>query len=78
MFKQQYPELALSVDEIAERICTLKIFAPGSYSRFTELTLIDEETGVLSTKDIIRQLILSQETFARTVCTVFPVTEQAK
>ncbi|MEK9662650.1 MAG: ferritin-like domain-containing protein, partial [Alphaproteobacteria bacterium] len=30
MFEQQYNELALAVDEIAERIRALGVFAPGS------------------------------------------------
>ena len=45
MFETQYTELALAVDEIAERIRSLGAFAPGSYSAFTKLTAVKEETG---------------------------------
>ena len=34
MFETQYTELALAVDEIAERIRALGVKAPGSYSEF--------------------------------------------
>lgn len=43
MFEEQYTELALAVDEIAERIRALGVFAPGSYSQFADLTSIEEE-----------------------------------
>ncbi len=77
MFEQQYQELALAVDEIAERIRTLGIFAPGSYSTFKELTQIDEETGVPSAEDMIRQLVLGQEAVVRTAREIFPAIETA-
>ena len=34
MFEQQYTELALAVDEVAERIRALGALAPGSYRHF--------------------------------------------
>lgn len=77
MFEGQYQELALAVDEIAERIRTLGIFAPGSYSRFQELTRIDEETRVPSAQEMIQQLVLGQETVVRTAREIFPVIEAA-
>lgn len=77
MFEEQYQELALAVDEIAERIRALGIFAPGSYSRFRELTQIDEETRVPSAQEMIRQLVLGQEAVVRTAREVLPVIEAA-
>ena len=78
MFEQQYQELALAVDEIAERIRALGIFAPGSYDRFKELTRIDEETRVPSAQEMIQQLVLGQETVVRTAREIFPVIEAAQ
>ena len=77
MFEQQYQELALAVDEIAERIRALGIFAPGSYSTFKELTQIDEETGVPSAQHMIHQLVLGQEAVVRTAREIFPMIEEA-
>ena len=77
MFEAQYQELALAVDEIAERIRALGIFAPGSYDRFKELTRIDEETRVPSAQEMIQQLVLGQETVVRTAREIFPVIEAA-
>ncbi|MFB3102817.1 MAG: Dps family protein, partial [Alphaproteobacteria bacterium] len=38
LFETEYQELALAVDEIAERIRTLGHAAPGSYREFARLT----------------------------------------
>ena len=77
MFEGQYAELAIAVDEIAERIRALGIKAPGSYSAYTSLTSIDEGTGEESAEDMIRQLVIGQETVARTAREAFPAAEKA-
>ncbi len=70
MFEQHYTELALAVDEIAERIRALGVKAPGSYSAFAKLTSIDEASGEESAEEMIRQLVLGQEAVVRTARTV--------
>src|SRR6201991_3453005 len=45
MFEQQYNELALAVDQIAERIRALGFPAPGTYAEFTKLSSIKESAG---------------------------------
>jgi starvation-inducible DNA-binding protein len=77
MFEEQYTELAAAVDEIAERIRALGIKAPGSYSSFAGLTAIDEGTGDESAEEMIRQLVIGQETVARTAREAFPAAEAA-
>ncbi len=77
MFEGQYTELATAVDEIAERIRALGVAAPGSYRAFAELTSIEEETGTPSAEDMIRQLIIGQETVVRTAREVIPLASQA-
>ncbi|MCA9323256.1 MAG: DNA starvation/stationary phase protection protein [Planctomycetes bacterium] len=56
MFETQYTELALAVDEIAERIRALNSPAPGSYTQFVELATIKEDTGAPAAMDMIRNL----------------------
>ena len=77
MFEQQYTELATAVDEIAERIRALGIKAPGSYSAFAGLTEIQEGKGEESAEEMIRQLVIGQETVARTAREAFPAAEDA-
>jgi starvation-inducible DNA-binding protein len=77
MFEQQYNELALAVDLIAERIRALGVPAPGSYREFGKLTSIAESEGVTSARDMIRQLVDGQEAVVRTARSVFPVAEKS-
>ena len=77
MFEQQYTELATAVDEIAERIRALGHPAPGSYQAFASLTKIEEEASVPSAEEMIRQLVIGQETVVRTAREIFPLAEKA-
>ncbi len=71
MFETQYTELAAAVDEIAERIRALGVFAPGSYAQFSKLTAIEEETEVPRAKEMIQKLVIGNETVVRTAREVF-------
>jgi len=77
MFEAQYTELATAVDEIAERIRALGHRAPGSYAEFAELTSISEEAKTPSAEQMIEQLVVGQETVARTAREVFPIADAA-
>ncbi len=77
MFEQHYNELALAVDEIAERIRALGAKAPGTYREFTALSSIDEDTDEPDATDMIRRLVRGHESVARTARSVFPVVERA-
>lgn len=77
MFETQYNELALAVDEIAERIRALGFPAPGSYAAFSELSSISEADGVPDANEMIKQLAEGQETVARTAREVFASAEGA-
>ena len=77
MFEAQYTELAVAVDEIAERIRALGVKAPGSYSEFAKLTTIDEASGQEDANDMIRALVKGQEAVARTARRAFPSADAA-
>lgn len=77
MFEQQYTELATAVDLIAERIRALGHPAPGSYRAYSKLTSIKEEEGVPDANEMIRQLVIGQETVVRTARELFPTVEKA-
>jgi starvation-inducible DNA-binding protein len=77
MFEEHYTELAPAVDEIAERIRALGVKAPGSYSAFSKLTNIDEASGDESAEEMIRQLVIGQETVARTAREAIKAAEAA-
>jgi starvation-inducible DNA-binding protein len=77
MFEEQYTELAAAVDEIAERIRALGIVAPGSYEQFAALTAVEESAGGESAEEMIRQLVIGQETVTRTARAAFPAADKA-
>ena len=77
MFETQYNELALAVDQIAERIRALGHPAPGSYRAFSRLSSIQEEENVPTAEEMIRQLVIGQETVVRTAREVFPTVDRA-
>jgi starvation-inducible DNA-binding protein len=66
MFETQYNELWLAADEVAVRIRTLDVFAPGSYSQFAKLSSIKDEPGVPEWKERVGQLVEGHEIVAAT------------
>jgi starvation-inducible DNA-binding protein len=77
MFEAQYNALWLAADEVAERIRTLDVFAPGSYSQFGKLTTIKEESGVPDWKDMVGQLVTGHEIAATTARAVIKAADVA-
>lgn len=76
MFEEEYTELAMAVDTIAERIRSLGYFAPGSYSEFAELSSIEETREVPSAEDMVRILTEGNEAVVRTARVVLPAAER--
>ena len=66
MFEEQYNELWLAGDAIAERIRAIGCTAPGSYREFAKLTYLREPEDVLSATEMIAELLRDHETCART------------
>lgn len=77
MFEEQYNELALAVDAIAERIRQLGVVAPGTYKSYAKLTSIEEEDGVPAAEDMVRNLVTAHETVVRTARSIFPTADAA-
>jgi starvation-inducible DNA-binding protein len=77
MFETQYNELALAVDQIAERIRALGFPAPGSYADYARLSSIKDEKGVPGATKMIAALVDGQEAVVRTARSIFPLVEKA-
>ncbi|EKF73850.1 DNA-binding stress protein [Alcanivorax hongdengensis A-11-3] len=56
LFEQQYTELALAVDTLAERIRALGFKAPGSYTEFAKLSTVKDAVGDPAASDMIKEL----------------------
>lgn len=77
MFMDQYNELWLAVDEIAERIRSLGVVVPGSYAAFAQLTSIAEDGDVPSAERMLRNLLSGHEVVVRTARSVLPLAGDA-
>lgn len=78
MFETQYNELALAVDQIAERIRALGFPAPASYGEFTRLASVPEDGDDWpAAEEMIRRLVKGQEAVVRTARSIFPAVERA-
>lgn len=76
MFENQYNELALAVDVIAERIRALGVYAPGTYTDFAKLTSINEAKEIPSAQNMISQLVEGQEVVVRTARSILPLVDE--
>lgn len=77
MFEEQYNELWLAVDSVAERIRTLGVVAPGTFGDFAKLSSVPEAKGVPAAEDMIRQLVEGHEAVVRTARAIFPLADAA-
>ncbi len=77
MFETQYTELFTAVDEVAERIRSLGVAAPGSFKQFQALGSIDIPEGSRTANEMIADLVKGQEAVVRTARSVFPAAEAA-
>lgn len=77
MFEEQYTELAVAVDDIAERIRTLDVAAPGTYKAFAELSTIKEVEGVPEAKEMVNLLTHGHEQVVKTCRKVLKLAQEA-
>ena len=77
MFETQYAELAIAVDDIAERIRSLGYPAPGTYKQYAELSSIKEQEGIPGAKEMIALLVEGQEAVVKTARALYPIVDKA-
>jgi starvation-inducible DNA-binding protein len=75
-FGNLYAELHGAVDPIAEQIRALDAYAPGSLSRFMELTDIQDEMNVPLGTDMARKLLGDNEIVMNTLNMALKLAEQ--
>ena len=67
MFEEQYRELWLAADTLAERIRALGSRAPASYQEFSKRSHIRESQSIPNAAGMIAELLSDHETCARSV-----------
>ncbi|MBR9908903.1 MAG: DNA starvation/stationary phase protection protein [Gammaproteobacteria bacterium] len=76
MFEEHYTELAVAVDDIAERIRTLDVVAPGTYKAFAELSSIREVDDVPSGEQMVDYLTKGHEQVVKTAREVLRLAQE--
>ncbi len=77
MFEEQYTELAVAVDDIAERIRALDVPAPGTYKEFTSLGTIKEVEGVPESTHMVKLLTEGHEKVIKSCRQVLKLAQDA-
>jgi len=72
LFAKQYNELALAVDEIAERIRALGESAPGTYRQFVELSVIGENADRSGGTEMLSRLVTATRLWSELHAPRFP------
>lgn len=76
MFEEQYTELAEAVDDIAERIRTLGVPAPGTYQAFAKLSSIKEVAEIPPAEEMVQILTRGHEQVIKTCRDVFRAAQE--
>lgn len=77
LFDKQYNELFLAVDVIAERIRALGFPAPGTYTAYQKLSLVQEAKNIPKAQGMIQELLNDHETITRNARELFELAEKA-
>jgi len=74
-FGNLYEELHGAVDPIAEEIRALDAYAPGSFTRYMELTEIEDDTTVPTDIEMARRLMVDNERVIATLNVAFKLAD---
>lgn len=77
LFGGIYEEVYGSIDNFAEKIRSLNTFMPGSYTRFSTLSEISDETEILDRQAMIAELANDNEKMVKILKFVYDLAEQA-
>jgi starvation-inducible DNA-binding protein len=75
LFETIYTEVYGTVDEFAEKIRSLGAYAPGSNSRFSMLSYIDDETSVIPAEQMLAELLQDSENMGKILKRVYDIAE---
>jgi starvation-inducible DNA-binding protein len=75
LFGDIYEEVYESIDAFAEQIRSLGTYVPASYTRFSMLTQIEDETQILPRQAMVEALIVDNEKIVKLLKLVFQQSE---
>jgi len=78
LFGKIYEEVFDSIDDFAENIRKLGSYTPGSYTRFSALSKVDEELQVAPAEAMIKELLADSDKCVELFKMVFAISEREK
>lgn len=78
LFADVYADAYGAIDPLAEYIRVLGEYAPASFSRYTELTKIDEQTKIPKSDLMIKELISDTQTILTMLEEIFDIATEEK
>lgn len=76
LFGKLYNEVGNSIDRLAEEVRAMNSYAPGSFSRFAELSQIADEVNVPSAFEMIKRLYGDIEIVQQSIMEAYHLAEQ--
>lgn len=77
LFGNIYEEVYGSVDRFAEEIRALQSYTPASFSRFAELSQIEDEREIIEAREMLIQLYNDNERVLDSIKQAYDLAEQA-
>jgi starvation-inducible DNA-binding protein len=76
LFGNIYEEVYGSIDAFAENIRKINAYAPASFSRFSVLTMVEDETEILPAESMVSELLQDSEKLQEMFKIVFRAAEE--
>lgn len=77
LFSEIYEDFYGSIDHFAEEIRAMEAYAPASFSRFSELTSIQDEIKILPARAMVERLLADLEPVKMSLQEAYELAEQA-
>ena len=75
LFERIYTEVYESIDDFAEKIRSCGGYAPSSNTRFSVLSIIDDETDVMPADQMVQQLLQDSDNMVTILKRVYDIAE---
>lgn len=77
LFERIYDEVYSSIDTFAEQLRALELYTPASLQKFSMLSIVADENGILAERDMVEELYNDSEKMANIFKLTFAMSEEA-
>ena len=77
LFEKIYSEVYGSIDVIAERVRTLGAYTPGSFSRYSDLSQVEDQVEIPNAQSMLQKLLTDIQVIQTSIKTCYDLAEQS-